>query len=178
MLLVVGRIGRAHGVRGDVFVEPFTDEPDIRFADGAQLQATNGQLLTVSTSVWHSGKLVVRFVGSNDRTAAENLRGLELQVDVDPSERPTDPDEYYDRQLVGLRAVLVDGTSVGEVVEVIHLPSQDLLAVRTVAGREALIPFVNDIVPEVDLAGGRIVLTPPDGLIDDSQAIEVREEQP
>ena len=177
MLLVVGRIGRAHGVKGDVLVEPFTDEPDTRFAPGQQLHASNDQLLTVSTHWWHSGKLVVRFSGVNDRAAAESIRGLELQADIDPDERPMDPDEYYDRQLIGLNAVLVDGTDVGTVTEVVHLPAQDLLAVHTLADREVLIPFVGAIVPEVDLAGGRIVLTPPPGLIDENEAIVVREEE-
>ena len=84
MLLVVGRVGRAHGVRGDVFVEPFTDEPDERFAVGAVLQAQSAVQLTVASAKWHSGKFVVHFTGIDDRTAAEAIRGTELLLDIDP----------------------------------------------------------------------------------------------
>lgn len=176
MLLVVGRIGRAHGVRGDVFVEPFTDEPDVRFADGQELATNTGSTLTVETSKWHSGKFIVHFVGINDRTLAEQLKTLELSVEVDPAELPEDPDEFYDHQLVGLAVRLEDNTEIGNVQEVIHLPSQDLLAVSATDGREILIPFVTEIVPVVDVVNGFVVITPPPGLLNEEEAIEVRDE--
>ena len=100
MQIVVGRIGRAHGVRGDLFVEVRTDEPEHRFAPGAALQTSNNQSLTVATSKWHSGRLVVHFVGYDDRTRAELLRGLELRVDVDPDQLPDEDDAYYDLSLI------------------------------------------------------------------------------
>jgi 16S rRNA processing protein RimM len=176
MMLVVGRIGRAHGVRGDVFVQPFTDEPDVRFADGTVLATNSSTELIVATSKWHSGKFVVHFVGVDDRTSAEQLKTLELSVDVDLAELPEDPDEFYDHQLVGLSVRLVDQTEVGKVKEVIHLPAQDLLAVTTPDAREVLIPFVSEIVPVVDVVGGFISITPPLGLLNDEEAIEVRDE--
>ena len=176
MLLVVGRIGRAHGVRGDVFVEPFTDEPDVRFAHGAVLDASNGSKLTVENSKWHSGKFVVHFVGVDDRTLAEQLKTLELSVDVDPAELPEDPDEFYDHQLIGLSVRLEDQTAIGKVKEVIHLPAQDLLAVTATDGREVLIPFVTEIVPVVDVVNGFVLITPPPGLLNEEEAIEVRDE--
>ena len=112
--VVVGRIGKAHGVRGEVSVEPRTDEPDRRFADGAVLgtrtprgDAPTGPdrpaVLTVSSSRWHQSRLLVTFAEADDRTAAEALRGLSLVTDVDESDTPADPDEFYDHQLVGLR---------------------------------------------------------------------------
>ena len=150
-------------------VEPFTDEPDQRFAPGVRLLTDTGEL-EVAAARWHSGRLMVHFSGVDDRGSAEALRGQQLQIDVDPAARPADPDEFYDHQLVGLRAVLVDGSVVGEVTEVLHLPAQDLLSIRTPDARDVLVPFVNAIVPEVDLVTGRLVLTPPLGLLDPAAA--------
>ena len=176
MLLVIGRIGRAHGVRGDLFVEPLTDEPDVRFADDNVLETSSGNPLTVEFTKWHSGKFIVHFVGIDDRTAAENLKSIELSVEVDPNQMPDDPDEFYDHQLVGLAVRLLDQSEIGKVKEVIHLPSQDLLAVTVAGGSEILIPFVTEIVPTVDVSGGFISIDPPRGLINDEEAIEVRDE--
>jgi 16S rRNA processing protein RimM len=176
MLLVIGRIGRAHGVRGDLFVEPLTDEPDVRFADGNVLIASAGNPLTVASTKWHSGKFVVHFVGVDDRTAAEALKAIELSIEVDPNQLPEDPDEFYDHQLVGLSVRLLDDSEIGNIKEVIHLPSQDLLAVTLLDGREILIPFVTEIVPTVDVPGGFIAIDPPLGLINEDDAIEVRDE--
>ena len=175
MQLVVGRIGRAHGVRGDLFVEPFTDEPDNRFADGAVLETSDGQQVTVATSKWHSGRLVIHFVGVDDRTDAEGLRGLELTLDVDPDELPEDPDEYYDHQLIGMD-VVCDGVVIGTISEIIHLPAQDLIAVKREGLDEALIPFVSEFVPDVDVANKRMTITPPPGLLNEAEAIVIRED--
>jgi len=177
MQLVIGRIGRAHGVRGDLFVEPMTDEPDHRYADGTVLMTSNDTTLTVATSKWHSGRFVVHFAGFDDRNAAETLRGLTLSIEVDPSQSPQDPDEYYDHQLIGLNVVLADGTHVGTIGEVIHLPSQDLLTVLRVGQSEALIPFVTEFVPDINLATKTVVITPPPGLLNELEAIVVLGEE-
>lgn len=168
MRVVVGRIGRAHGLRGEVAVEPRTDDPQTRLGAGAQLHTEPAAVgpVTVASARWHSGRLLVRFTGVPDRSAAEALRGVRLYADVDPQDRPGDPDEYYDHQLAGLLAVTTDDTPVGEITEVVHLPGQDLLAVRAPGGREILVPFVAQIVPDVDLGAGRVVIDPPDGLLD------------
>jgi 16S rRNA processing protein RimM len=166
--VVVGRIGRAHGIRGDVTVEVRTDEPERHLTAGSVLQtdpAVAGPL-TVESARWHSGRLLVRFAGVDDRTRAEGLRGVLLTGERDGSARPADPDEYYDDQLVGLAVRTRDGADVGTVSEVVHLPMQDLLAVRHHDGRESLVPFVRAIVTAVDLDAGRITLDPPDGLLD------------
>lgn len=168
MQLVVGRIGRAHGLKGDVSVEVSTDEPELRLGPGAVLATDPASVgpLTVESGRVHSGRLLLRFAGVTDRNGAEALRGTLLIAQVDPEERPEDPEEYYDHQLVGLDVLLSDGTAVGELTEVIHLPYQDLLTVRTPDGVEVLVPFVERIVPTVDLANQRVVIDPPPGLID------------
>jgi len=177
MQLVIGRIGRAHGVRGDLFVEPMTDEPDHRFADGTVLMTSDNTTLTVSTSKWHSGRFVVHFAGVDDRNAAEALRGQTLTIEVDPAELPEDPDEFYDHQLVGLKVALKDGSLIGVIGEVIHLPSQDLLSVKREGDTEVLIPLVMEFVPEIDLDSKTVTITPPPGLLNELDAIVVRDEE-
>lgn len=175
MRVVVGRIGKAHGIRGAVTVEVRTDEPEVRFASGSVVntdpEATGP--LVVREHRWHSGRLLIEFDGIEDRTAAESLRGTMLSVDVDDDARPSDPDEFYDHHLVGMAVQTVEGQRIGELLEVAHLPGQPLLVVRgdedvTGARREVLIPFVREIVPTVDLDQGVIVIDPPPGLLDEA----------
>lgn len=168
MRLVVARIARAHGVRGDVVLDVRTDDPQSRLAAGTVLQTTPAAAgpLTVDDVRQHSGRLLARFVGVDDRGRAEALRGVLLETDVDPAVRPDDPDEYYDHQLVGLDVVDVAGTTLGQVAEVIHLPGQDLIAVHRPDGGETLVPFVAALVPSVDLDSGRVVVDPPGGLFE------------
>lgn len=168
MQVVVARIGRAHGLRGEVSVEVRTDEPGLRLAPGAVLATDPPEAgpLTIATGRVHSGRLLLRFEGVAGRTAAEALRNTLLVADVDPAGRPEDPDEYYDHQLIGLAVVTTAGDEVGRIGEVAHLPGQDLLVVTRPEGGEALIPFVTEIVPRVDLAAGRAVVAPPPGLLD------------
>ncbi len=163
--VVVGRIGPAHGLKGEVFVEPRTDEPERRFATGALLQAADGPL-TVAAARTHSGRLVVRFEEITDRNSAEAARGTELTALVDTAEAPEDPEEFYDHQLVGLRVVTVEGEVVGELARIEHNAAQDLLVIGT-PEREVLFPFVSALVPEVDVPGGRIVIDDRPGLLDE-----------
>jgi 16S rRNA processing protein RimM len=169
VLVTVGRIGRAHGIRGEVSVDVRTDSPELRFADGARLttEPAGAGPLVVAHTRWHSGRLLVRFDGVSDRAVAAGLRGVRLLAEVGEGELPDDPDEYFDHQLLGLRAVTATGDAVGDITDVLHLPGQDLLVVRRPDNRETLVPFVADIVPEVDLAAGRVVLDPPVGLLED-----------
>ena len=171
VLITVGRIGRAHGVRGAVAVTVLTDEPDRRFAPGTALicAPTSVGPLVVHEVRWHSGRLLVNFENVTDRSAAEALRGTELQCEVDPHDRPADPEEYYDHQLIGLAVRTTGGQELGTVAEISHLPAQDLLIVRDPADHEHLIPFVSAIVLSVDLQQG-IVIDPPAGLIADTDA--------
>jgi 16S rRNA processing protein RimM len=162
---VVGQIGRPHGLHGEVTVRVRTDSPEQRFTAGAQLGAGAGRILTVDAARPHSGALLVRFAGVADRDAAAQLRGLLLTIETTELPDLDDPDEFYDHQLEGLAAVGPDGVVLGTVREVVHSPASDLLVLETDHG-EALVPFVRAIVPEVDLAGGRVVLDPPAGLLD------------
>ncbi|MFJ8919151.1 16S rRNA processing protein RimM [Streptomyces sp. LamerLS-316] len=173
MQLVVARIGRAHGIKGEVTVEVRTDEPELRLGPGAVLATEPAQAgpLTIETGRVHSGRLLLRFEGVRDRTAAEALRNILLIAEVDPEELPEDPEEFYDHQLMDLDVVLADGTEIGRITEITHLPSQDLFIVERPDGSEVMIPFVEEIVSEIDLEEQRAVITPPPGLIDESEAV-------
>ncbi len=175
-LVAVGRIGKAHGLRGEVGVEAWTDDPEERFAPGVVLstaregvRTTPGAPLRVISSRQHAGRWLVAFEGVFDRTGAEALRGTRLLLPA--SARPVidDPDEFYDTDLVGLVARTEDGTVLGTVSDVVHGPAGDYLVVDVpVDGstREQLVPFVSQIVPTVDLAGGEVVIDAPDGLFE------------
>ncbi|MCO1654363.1 ribosome maturation factor RimM [Pseudonocardia humida] len=168
--VLVGVAVRVHGLRGELAVDLHTDSPDERFAPGAVLRARRDgaadRLLTVEAARRHSGRLLVRFVEVPDRDAAEAVRGVRLLVDTGSLPPPDDPDEFHVHQIEGLRAELADGTAVGTVHEVVHGPGGELLVLRRPDLPDALVPFVRAIVPTVDLAGGRVVLTPPEGLLD------------
>jgi 16S rRNA processing protein RimM len=167
---LVGIAVRAHGLRGELVVEVHTDTPDERFAPGVTLIARRpgapDGTLTVESARPHSGRLLVRFAEASDRDAAEVLRGTRLLVAADAIAPPADDEEFHVHQLEGLRAELADGTAVGTVREVVHGPGGELLVVARPERSEALVPFVRAIVPTVDLEGGRLVLTPPEGLLD------------
>ena len=176
--VLVGVVVRAHGLRSEVVVEVHTDSPEERFAPGAVLTARKASgarvgaaerpsgVLTVESARPHSGRLLVRFAEVPDRDAAEALRGTQLLVPIEALPPPDDPDEFHVHQLEGLRAELDDGSVVGTVREVVHGPGGELLVVARQGRPDALVPFVRAIVPTVDLAGGRLVLTPPEGLLD------------
>jgi 16S rRNA processing protein RimM len=170
--VVVGRIGRPHGVRGEVAVEIRTDEPQRRFTVGAVLRTDpGGRTLEIRTVRTHQERLLLSFRDVPDRTAAEALRGAMLVLDVPDTESPDDPEEFYDRQLVGLAVRPLaepggePGASIGTVTEVLHLPVQDVLAVRRDDGGEVLVPFVAELVPVVDPAAGHVGVLDVPGLL-------------
>jgi len=183
MRIVVGRVGRPHGIRGEVVIGVRTDEPDLRFAVGATVDARNspdedrpddssaGQPLRVASARWHSGQLLVAFAGITDRTAAAELTGSWLSVDSSQLPETGDPDEFRDHELIGLSVRTCAGDPVGLVTDVLHY-GQDLLVVRRAdgPGDEYLVPFVKAIVPEVDVRAGVVVIDPPPGLLDPAQA--------
>jgi 16S rRNA processing protein RimM len=162
--VVVGVIGRAHGIRGDVTMDVRTDEPERRFAVGTAFRTDRGTL-TVAGSRWSGPRLLIRFAEAADRDAAERLRGAELLLEVSDDETPDDPDEFYDHQLVGLRALDAAGDEVGRVGGVLHLPAHDVLVIER-DGREALVPFVARHVPTVDLAVGAVTIADDSGLLE------------
>lgn len=169
--VVVGRIGKPHGLRGEVTIDVRTDEPGLRFADGAVLEveaprgaAATWRSLQVVRTRWHQGVLLVTFEELADRNAAEAARGIVLHAQLPADATPEDPEEFYDHQLVGLAVVDTDGTALGTITSVVH-GAQDLLGVKALDGRDTLVPFVAALVPEVDLAAGRVVVADRPGLV-------------
>ncbi|WP_300610789.1 ribosome maturation factor RimM [Trebonia sp.] len=189
MQVTVGRVGRPHGIRGDVVVGVRTDDPDLRFAVGSRLDTDRADVssLTVAAMRWQSGALIVRFAGVRDRDAAALLRGTWLSVDSGTLAELDDPDEFRDHDLVGLSVRTADGRVVGVVADVLH-HGQDLLAIQPLAGSDApdapdaagaavggtpgeiLVPFVKAIVTEVDVVAGVVVIDPPPGLLNPEEA--------
>ncbi|MDX8145420.1 16S rRNA processing protein RimM [Lentzea waywayandensis] len=169
MDVVVGRVAKAHGITGELAIDVRTDSPELRFALGQKIQAKlrdgTSRSLTVSAARPHAGRLLVRFEEVVTRDVAESLRGTLLLGSTDDLPPTGDPDEFYDHELEGLTAELVDGTKIGTVKEILHGPGGELLVVIRDSG-EALIPFVREIVPTVDVRGGRVVIDPPEGLLD------------
>lgn len=175
MQLVVGRIVRPHGVRGELVVEVRTDDPDVRLAAGVVLATEPAAAgpLTVTRARWHSGRLLLSFDGVTDRDQADQLRGIMLVVDSADLEDIGDPDEFHDHQLIGLAVIGPGGEHVGEVADVLHY-GQDLLVVAGSGpreGAEIMVPFVAELVPEVDLEAKRLVIDPPPGLLDPEAAV-------
>ena len=187
MLLVVGQIGKPHGVRGEVLVTVRTDEPEERFTAGSVFttevprdrRVSTGpaapvpgapyrvpEKLTLESVRWHQDRLIARFEGVYDRTVAEALRGVLLQVDSSTVAVPDDPDEFHDHQLIGLRVEAPDGTLLGSVTRIEHAPAADLIVLAKAGGGTALVPFVSAMIPAVDLAGGRLIADLPEGLLD------------
>ena len=166
MLLVVGRIGRAHGVLGEVTIEIRTDLPDERFFIGATLTTDPVERgpLTIESVRDHNGILLLKFQEAIDRTAVEKLRDTLLLADVDMADEAVVEGEYHVQQLVGLEVVDTSGNAFGELADVLNLPGQDVLAINTPNG-EVLIPFVKEFVPTIDLENRKITIAPPEGLL-------------
>ncbi|MEU4421007.1 ribosome maturation factor RimM [Actinoplanes sp. NPDC024001] len=185
-MLVVGQIGKPHGIRGEVSVVVRTDEPEERFTTGSVFitevprdrRVSTGpaaapgvpfevpEQLVLESIRWHQGRGIAQFEGIHDRNVAEAMRGVYLQVDSADLAPPEDPEEFHDHQLIGLRVESVDGSSLGTVQRIEHAPASDLIVLAKSGGGTALIPFVTAMVPTVDLAGGRVVVDLPEGLLD------------
>jgi 16S rRNA processing protein RimM len=167
----VGRLVKAHGLKGAIKLELYTDSPDQRFKPGQvlelQVPETSewfGKTVTVSELRFYNQSPVLFLEGIENRSQAETLIKAILLVEIDLDKLPEEPEAWYDHQLLGLEA-LVENTVVGKVIRVDHLPAQDLLAIETTTG-EVLVPFVKQIVPTVDISKGQIILDPPAGLFE------------
>ena len=160
----LARIGRAHGLRGEVALDLRTDVPAERLTVGAVLatEPAGPGPLTVATVRTLHDRWFLTFAEATDRSAAEKLRGVELLVESGES---AEDDAWYPHELAGLRAEHVDGRLLGTVAGLEHLPAHDMLVLVETSGARTLIPFVRAIVPVVDVAGGRVVLDPPGGLL-------------
>lgn len=168
---MVGRVVKPHGIRGELMVDVRTDSVDVRFAEGSVLFVTPrdgvARTMTVTAARPHAGRLLVFLDGVPDRDTAETMRGALLLADVSGLPPIDDPDEFYDHELEGLPVVTVSGAAVGTVREVAHGAGGELLVIDREGGGETLVPFVRQIVPEVDVPGGKILLDPPPGLLED-----------
>jgi len=166
MQLQVARIGKPHGIRGEVTVQVLTDAPGDRFVPGTEfvVEPASAGPLTVISARWNKDILLLGFEEIETRNEAETLRGAKLFIETE--ELDEDDDEgWYEHELVGLEA-RVGSRVVGKVAALNTMPVQDLLVVTTPNGEEVLIPFVEQIVPEVNIEEGFILLTPPDGLFE------------
>ena len=163
MQLVVGRIGRAHGVLGEATVQVQTDDPDLRFKVGAKLILDNGKDLTIRSARWHNQILLLAFDGVVDRNQIEELRDQMISAEVDITS--LSPGEYHYQQLLGCQVFLQSDELIGEVDEIVKLPSQDLLSVAK-NGKKVLIPMVKKIIVSIDILTKKIVVDPPEGLLD------------
>ncbi len=175
--LRVGRLVKAHGLKGAFKLELYTDSPKLRFVEGAilKLQVPEsspwfGKTVTVQELRWYNTMPVLFLKECEDRTVADTLVKAILLVDVSNDEITNEEDAWFDHQLVGLR-VIRDAVDIGVVTRVDHLPSQDLLAVET-EGREVLVPFVKAIVPVVDMKSRSLTITPPLGLFEEIAEFE------
>lgn len=156
-LIVLARIGSAHGLKGEVRVKTFTVEPGTLASYGS-LQDKTGRAFKIAGHRPSKDGLVVKFKGVNDRNAAEALNGTELLVDRSSLPDADEPDEYYHADLIGLAATFEDGGEAGMVIAVHDFGAGDILEIQPVKGASILVPFTQDAVPSVDLASGRLVL--------------------
>lgn len=178
--VVVGTIGKAHGLKGEVSLIVRTDIPEERLVKGARFDVDGGEgtpaQLTLAATRTQQGRWYVKFAEIHDRTAAEGLRGADLVLELDRDEEfEEDPDAWYPEELKGLEVRTDDGRVLGTVIGLDHYPAQDLLIVRAVDGRRVMLPFVEELVPEVDIEGRFVVADPPGGLFDPENALSERD---
>ncbi|MDD7465553.1 MAG: ribosome maturation factor RimM [Actinomycetaceae bacterium] len=176
MQLVVAIIGAAHGLKGEVKLDIRTDSPAQRLAQGSILETSPAAAgpLTVRSVREYKGSVFVRFVEINDRTTAESMRGVQLVIESDEAEGEEEG-AWYPHELRGLEALDPDGYELGIVEDLLVMPAQDLLVVRTAAGDLVQVPFVQEIVPEVDIDDHCVVIDPPHGLFEQDEQEQVED---
>lgn len=167
--ICLGVVGRPHGVKGLVRIRPFTEDPEAIAAYGPLTDRKTGRRFTVSVANVTKGMVIARIEGVEDRDGAEALKGTELWVDRGVLPAIEDEEAFYHHDMIGLRAEGRDGEAIGEVVGVENYGAGDLLELRTSEGRLILVPFTRAMVPEVDIEGGRVVIEPAAGLLDEEE---------
>ncbi|MFC8041234.1 ribosome maturation factor RimM [Paenarthrobacter sp. NPDC057355] len=167
MQLQVARIGKPHGIRGEVTVQVLTDAPAERFVAGTEfvVEPASAGPLTVRSARWNKEILLLGFEEIADRNAAEAIRGAKLFIETEELDDDDDEEGWYEHELVGLQA-RVGAQIVGKVAALNTMPAQDLLVIESEDGKEILVPFVDEIVPEVNIEDGYILITPPSGLFE------------
>lgn len=165
----VAAVAAAHGVRGLLRLKPFTEIPEDCVAYGPLSNADGSRIFRFEKLGMHKGQVLVRLEGVADRTAAEAMRGVRLYVPRDALPAMEDEDEFYHADLIGLAAVLADGTEIGKVRAVFDFGAGDSLELsHTATGKPLLVPFTREVVPVIDVAGGKVVVDPPPGLLGDN----------
>jgi 16S rRNA processing protein RimM len=165
----LGVVGRPHGVKGLVRIRPFTEDPKAIAAYGPLTDRKTGRKFTVSVANVTKDMVIARIEGIEDRDAADTLKGTELWADRAALPEIDEEEAFYHHDMIGLRAVGQDGEEIGEVVAIENYGAGDLLELRTLEGRLVLVPFTRAAVPEVDIEGGRVVIEPAAGLLDEDE---------
>ncbi len=176
----MGTIGKAHGLKGEVSLMVRTDIPEERLVRGAEFDVDGPEgvptRLTLTSTRTQQGRWYVKFAEIHNRTEAESLRGADLTLELDREEEfEEDPDAWYPEELKGLEVRTEDGRVLGTVTGLDHYPAQDLLIVRGADGRRVMLPFVEELVPEVDIDNGFVLANPPGGLFDPENALSERD---
>jgi 16S rRNA processing protein RimM len=161
-MLLAGQVGKPHGIAGEVYVVPISDDPR-RFDPGSILVREDGSTVVVESARAHTNRFLVKFEGVETRDEAERLRGP-LLIPAEEA-RALEDDEFWPHDLEGCAVVLPDGEPVGTVSSVVSGPAQDLLEVATQHG-DRLVPLVKEIVVDVDVGARRVTIDPPAGLLD------------
>ncbi|HWJ88143.1 MAG TPA: ribosome maturation factor RimM [Pelagibacterium sp.] len=166
--ILMGRIGAAHGIRGEVRITPFTQDP-LALASFDPLETDRpGLVVSITRARLAKTVLIATLKGVTDRNAAEALNGVSLYVARDRLDAPED-DEFYHADLIGLEVRLDDGAVLGTISAVENFGSDDLLDVRLAGGRKSVyLPFTRAVVPEIQIAQGYVVAVPPEGWLDDT----------
>ena len=167
--VLVAQIGAAHGLRGEVRLWSFTEDP--MAVKDFLLESEDGRTFTIEALRPAKNFLVARLAGVSDRSAAEALRNCKLYVARDQLPQP-EADEFYHADLIGLAAVATDGSALGTVLAIHNFGAGDLIEIKPERGATVLVPFTDAVVPTVDLAAGRLVVNPPEG------AFAARDAQP
>lgn len=165
----LGVVGRPHGIKGLVRVRPFTEDPEAIAAYGPLTDRKTGRRFTLTVANVTKGMVIARIEGVEDRDAADELKGTELWADRGVLPEIEEEEAFYHHDMIGLRAVGADGKAIGEVVGIENYGAGDLLELRTLEGRVVLVPFTRAMVPEVDIEGGRVVIEPTAGLLDEDE---------
>jgi 16S rRNA processing protein RimM len=179
MQLKIARLGKAHGVRGEVTVELLTDQPEERFYPGALFSllspapffAETGKKLTLESSFLHNGRWILAFEGIESRNKVEEFRNHFIQADIDVEHEGDGEDDFHVQQLIGITAVDSEGNALGEVTDILNLPGQDVVVIK-IDGKEKLVPFVYEFVPTISVEKKIMVINPPAGLFDEEDPDE------
>jgi 16S rRNA processing protein RimM len=166
--ILMGRIGAAHGIKGEVRITAFTQDP-LAIADYDPLETDrNGVSISIAKARLAKNVVIATLKGISDRNDAEKLNGVSLYVSRDRLDEP-DEDEFYYADLIGLEVRMADGSVLGTISAIENFGSDDLLDIKlTESGKSVYLPFTKAVVPELHIADGYVVAVPPQGWLEDT----------